>query len=287
VRGGLRDGHRRDRVAPPGALEACLAWGWEGMRGLVAESKASSRRPLGGWLAHQGERITRVPRPCAVRQALAAWGRAPPPCPCGWSTPGGRRPRRPGAGLATVCAPRCRAQTALGASPRRHCAAWSGMRVNGRSRPRRPRQPRQGPKPRPGPPTCGRDKPAGVPAGPRPKRRAPSMRAKGQAPAGVAPAPGGRTRSARAWRPTPAARAGPVAAGQRSWPHRRASRARVGRARWRPGPILPRPMGGQGGRRREARRTVQPWSVFRPLKTQTPPWHLVCGGSSIPQRALP
>ena len=95
MRGGLRDGHRRDRVAPPRALEACLAWGWEGMRGLVAESKASSRRPLGGWLAHQGERITRVPRPCAVRQALAAWGRAPPTLPLWVEHPGRTPPEAP------------------------------------------------------------------------------------------------------------------------------------------------------------------------------------------------
>jgi len=51
VRVGLRDGHRSDRVAPPLASAECLALGVEGMRGIVAERKASSRRTLGRCLA--------------------------------------------------------------------------------------------------------------------------------------------------------------------------------------------------------------------------------------------
>jgi len=47
LRVGLREGHRRERVATPRALEEGLAWGWDGGRGRVAESQASSRRPLG------------------------------------------------------------------------------------------------------------------------------------------------------------------------------------------------------------------------------------------------
>ena len=58
----------------PRAMEACLAWGWEGMRGMVAESKASSRRTLGRCLEHKIDVVTLVPRPCALRQALEAWG---------------------------------------------------------------------------------------------------------------------------------------------------------------------------------------------------------------------
>jgi hypothetical protein len=44
------------------------------VRGLVAESKAYSRRTLGVCLERQGHVITLVPRTCAVRQALEAWG---------------------------------------------------------------------------------------------------------------------------------------------------------------------------------------------------------------------
>jgi len=47
VRVGLRDGHRSDRVETPLAIEECLALGWAGMRGIVADSQASSRRTLG------------------------------------------------------------------------------------------------------------------------------------------------------------------------------------------------------------------------------------------------
>jgi len=52
VRVGLRDGTRSDRVEPPLALEACLAWGLEGVHGIVAERTAESRRTLGLWREH-------------------------------------------------------------------------------------------------------------------------------------------------------------------------------------------------------------------------------------------
>ena len=74
LRVGMRDGHWSDRVETPRAMEACLAWGWEGMRGMVAESKASSRRTLGRCLEHKIDVVTLVPRPWALRQALEAWG---------------------------------------------------------------------------------------------------------------------------------------------------------------------------------------------------------------------
>jgi transposase len=40
LRLGVRDGNRSDSVETPVAIEACLALGLEGMRGIVAESKA-------------------------------------------------------------------------------------------------------------------------------------------------------------------------------------------------------------------------------------------------------
>jgi hypothetical protein len=61
-------------VETPLAIEACLALGLEGMRGIVADRKASSRRTLGLGLEHKIDLVTLVPRPCALRQALEAWG---------------------------------------------------------------------------------------------------------------------------------------------------------------------------------------------------------------------
>jgi hypothetical protein len=75
LRLGVRDGHRRDSVETPLALEEGLAWGFEGVRGIVAESTASSRRTLGVWLEHTIALVPLGPRTCAVRQELDAWGR--------------------------------------------------------------------------------------------------------------------------------------------------------------------------------------------------------------------
>src|SRR5215475_11768748 len=47
LRLGLRDGNRSDRVETPLAIEECLALGLDGVRGIVADSKAYSRRTLG------------------------------------------------------------------------------------------------------------------------------------------------------------------------------------------------------------------------------------------------
>ena len=58
----------------PLAIEECLALGLEGVRGVVADSKAYSRRTLGLCLEQGIGLVTIVPRTCAVRQALEAWG---------------------------------------------------------------------------------------------------------------------------------------------------------------------------------------------------------------------
>jgi transposase len=78
VRLGLRDGNRSDSVETPLALEECLALGLDGVHGIVADSKAYSRRTLGLCLEHGLGLVTLVPRTCAVRQALEAWGRQQP-----------------------------------------------------------------------------------------------------------------------------------------------------------------------------------------------------------------
>src|SRR5439155_4072911 len=88
LRLGLRDGTRSESVETPLAIEECLALGLEGVRGLVADSKASSRRTLGLCLEHGIGFVTLVPRTCAIRQELEAWGREHPPLPLLVEKPG-------------------------------------------------------------------------------------------------------------------------------------------------------------------------------------------------------
>jgi transposase len=73
LRVGLRDGNRSDSVETPLAIEECLALGLDGVRGIVADSKAYSRRTLGLCLEQGIGLVTLVPRTCAVREELEAW----------------------------------------------------------------------------------------------------------------------------------------------------------------------------------------------------------------------
>jgi transposase len=88
LRLGVRDGNRRDSVETPLAIEECLALGLEGIRGIVADSKAYSRRTLGLCLEHRIDVVTLVPRTCTVRQELEAWGREQPALPLVLEKPG-------------------------------------------------------------------------------------------------------------------------------------------------------------------------------------------------------
>jgi hypothetical protein len=65
------------------------------MRGIVADSKAYSRRTLGVCLEHQVDLITLVPRPCAVRQALEAWGQQQAALPLLLEKPGRTKDEAP------------------------------------------------------------------------------------------------------------------------------------------------------------------------------------------------
>ena len=80
LRIGVRGGNRNDSTEMPEASEECLALGLAGMRGGVADSKDDSRRTLELCLEHQIGLITLVPRTCAIRQELEAWGQQPPGC---------------------------------------------------------------------------------------------------------------------------------------------------------------------------------------------------------------
>ena len=88
LRLGVREGNRSDSVETPLAIEECLALGLESVRGIVADSKAYSRRTLGVCLEHGIDLVTLVPRTCAVRQELEAWGREPSALPLLVAKPG-------------------------------------------------------------------------------------------------------------------------------------------------------------------------------------------------------
>jgi transposase len=97
LRVGVRDGNRNDSVETPVAIEECLALGLEGVRGIVADSKAYSRRTLGLCLERKLGLVTLVPRTCAIRQDLEAWGCQQPALPLLIEKPGrtqGEAPRR-------------------------------------------------------------------------------------------------------------------------------------------------------------------------------------------------
>jgi transposase len=95
LRLGVRDGNRSDSVETPLAIEECLALGLEGMRGIVADSKAYSRRTLGVCLEHQVHVVTLVPRTCAVRQELEAWGQQQAALPLLVEKPGRTKDEEP------------------------------------------------------------------------------------------------------------------------------------------------------------------------------------------------
>jgi transposase len=74
LRMGLRDGNTSDSTETPVAIEECVALGLDGVRGIVADSKAYCKRTLGLCLEQGIGLITLVPRTCAVRQEVEAWG---------------------------------------------------------------------------------------------------------------------------------------------------------------------------------------------------------------------
>src|SRR5215472_17309520 len=81
LRMGLRDGNTSDSTETPVAIEECLALGLDGVRGIVADSKAYCKRTLGLCLEQGVGLITLVPRTCAVRQEVEAWGQQHGPLP--------------------------------------------------------------------------------------------------------------------------------------------------------------------------------------------------------------
>jgi transposase len=88
LRLGVRDGNTSDSVETPLAIEEYLSLGLEGVQGIVADSKAYSRRTLGLCLEKGLGLVTLVPRTCAVRQELETWGQQQPALPLLVEKPG-------------------------------------------------------------------------------------------------------------------------------------------------------------------------------------------------------
>ena len=95
LRMGVRDGNTSDSTETPVAIEECLALGLDGIRGIVADSKAYCKRTLGLCLEKQVGLITLVPRTCAVRQELETWGQQHGALPLLLEKPGRTRQEPP------------------------------------------------------------------------------------------------------------------------------------------------------------------------------------------------
>jgi transposase len=95
LRMGLRDGNTSDSTETPVAIEECVALGLDGVRGMVADSKAYGKRTLGLCLEQGVGLITLVPRTCAVRQEVEAWGQQHGAFPFWLEKPGRTRQEPP------------------------------------------------------------------------------------------------------------------------------------------------------------------------------------------------
>jgi len=95
LRVGIRDGNTNDSTETPVAFEECLALGLDGVLGIVADSKAYSQRTLGLCLEKHIGLVTLVPRTCAVRQELEAWGQQQGALPLLLEKPGRTRQEPP------------------------------------------------------------------------------------------------------------------------------------------------------------------------------------------------
>jgi transposase len=95
LRLGVRDGNTSDSTETPVAIEECVALGLDGVRGIVADSKAYCQRTLGLCLEQRVGLITLVPRTCTVRQEVEAWGQQQGALPLLLEKPGRTRQEPP------------------------------------------------------------------------------------------------------------------------------------------------------------------------------------------------
>ena len=95
LRLGARDGNTSDSIETPVAIEECVALGLDGVHGIVADSKGYCKRTLGLCLEQRVGLITLVPRTCAVRQEVEAWGQQHGALPLLLEKPGRTRQEPP------------------------------------------------------------------------------------------------------------------------------------------------------------------------------------------------
>ena len=95
LRLGVRDGNTSDSTETPIAIEEWVALGLDGVRGIVADSKAYCRRTLGLCLEQGVGLITLVPRTCAVREEVEIWGQQHGALPLLLEKPGRTRQEPP------------------------------------------------------------------------------------------------------------------------------------------------------------------------------------------------
>src|SRR5437879_6390163 len=95
LRLGVRDGNTSDSTETPVAIEECVALGLDGVRGIVADSKAYCKRTLGLCLEQRVGLITLVPRTCTVRQEVEVWGQQHGALPLLLEKPGRTRQEPP------------------------------------------------------------------------------------------------------------------------------------------------------------------------------------------------
>jgi hypothetical protein len=95
LRVGLRDGNTSESLETAVAIEEGLKLGLEGVIGMVADSKAYSRRTGGLCLEKQIGLVTLVPRTCERRQEWEGWGQAQAALPLLREKPGRTRGDEP------------------------------------------------------------------------------------------------------------------------------------------------------------------------------------------------
>lgn len=95
LRMGLRDGNTSDSVEVPQAIAESLALGLDGVKGVVADSKAYSQRTLGLCLEQHVGLVTLVPHTCGIRQEVEKWGQRQSSLPLLIEKPGRTRQEPP------------------------------------------------------------------------------------------------------------------------------------------------------------------------------------------------
>jgi transposase len=95
LRMSLHDGNRSDTIDVPQAIEESLALHLDGLRGIVADSKAYTQRTLGLCLETGMGLVTLVPRTCAIRQEVEKWGQKQTSLPLLLEKPGKRQSDEP------------------------------------------------------------------------------------------------------------------------------------------------------------------------------------------------